>query len=487
MRKKHYIATVLIIFFAVYQSVGQSGISLYHLTNSTFQGNHFNAAFFPEGKFFLGLPVISGIYVDANSPVSYNDISTTDEQGVGQWDIDNFVRLADERNYIQAEAEISSFYMGFRPKNSLGFSIFIRERITANGFYGDDELQFVWNGNAGLVGRGVDLSSTLIDARYYREYGLGIWRSIPNRGINIGFRAKFLNGMISAITDSNFTGDVGIGQDYEHDFNVAGARLNTSGMNILDSDELTSHLISNGNVGFGIDFGAHWKINDYVSAAVAVNDLGYINWKTDPESHLLQDTTFRFEGVDLQNIDNFGEALDSLLDKFQDSTIYEAFRTGLNTRAFGSMFLQLTENDLFSATIGGYLVQDQLKMQYALGYTRKVGDILKASVNVIRTPQQGFDLGVGLAGTFGPVQIYMSSDKLIKVWNVPETKAVDLRFGINFVFGRTKTVKDDRSDLQHPSPWSKKEKVEESDGIYWIIKKQHPRPVYQYPKGVRKD
>ena len=293
--------------------------------------------------------------------------------------------------------------------------------------------------------------------------------------------------MMSAITDSKFKGSVAIGEDYQHDFDFSSARINTSGMNILDSDELTSHLISNGNIGAGLDFGAHWKINEYLSAAVSVNDLGFINWKTDPENHLLQDTTFRFEGVELQEIDNFGAALDSLLDKFQDTTINESFISGLNTRAFGSMFLQLTPEDMFSATIAGYLVQDQLKMQYALGYTRKVGEILKASVNVIRTPQQGFDVGVGLAATFGPVQMYMSSDKLAKIWNVPETKSVDLRFGINFVFGRTKTVKDDRSDLRHPSPWDKKEKVEESDGIYWIIKRQKPPPTYQYPKGVRKD
>ncbi len=481
------ISTLFLLVLFVSNAQAQSGISLYHLTNHTYQGNNFNPAFFPDGKFFLGIPAISGIYVDVNSPVSYKDLAGVDEQGGKFWDFGNFVDLAENRNYIQAEAEVSTLYMGFRPKSTFGWSVFVRERITANGFYGDDEVQFAWNGNAGLVGRDVDISSTLVDARYYREYGLGLWTSIPNKAINMGVRVKYLNGMISAITDSKFDGTVEVGSDYAHRFDLSSATVNTSGLNILDSDELSSHLISNGNIGFGVDLGTHWKINEYVSAAVSVNDLGFIRWKVDPENYLLLDTAFVFEGVsDLKELDNFGEALDSLLEKFVDTTTTRSYTTGLNTRAFGSMFLQLTPNDLFSATMAGYWVQDQVKMQYALGYTRTVGDILSASVNVIRTPQQGFDVGVGLAAKFGPVQMYMASDKLARIWNVPETQSVNLRFGINFVFGKPKTVKDDKKDLQHPSPWNKGERVEESDGIYWIIKRRKEPEPYPYPKGVKK-
>lgn len=469
----------------------QAGISLYHLNNATFQGNNFNAAFMPEGKFFLGIPVLSGISLDVNSPVSYNQAVTTNELGQREWNIDEFVNSSKNRNFISGTAELSTLYFGFRPKSTTAFSFFIRERVSAKGFYSDDVAKFAWQGNAQFIQQNVDLNNTLIDSRYYREYGIGLWKSIPNKGINIGVRVKFLNGMFSMITDKNFDGNIGVGRDFEHQFNVNKARVNSSGIELLNSDQtnssdLTSHLISNGNIGFGIDFGAHWKINEQLSAAVSVNDLGYINWKELPENRFLRDTTFLFEGVDLREVDDFSEAIkDSLFNRFEDSTSFQTYKSGLNTSSYGSLLFQLTPDDLITGTIGANIVQDQWQMTFAAGYTRKVADILKVSGNVIHTPQHGFDVGVGMAATFGAFQMYMASDKLTRIWNVPEAKAFDFRFGINFIFGRTKSVKDDRSDLQHPSPYSKKEKVEKSDGIYWIIRRQKPRPIYQAPKGIK--
>jgi len=143
---------------------------------------------------------------------------------------------------------------------------------------------------------------------------------------------------------------------------------------------------------------------------------------------------------------------------------------------------QPTANDLVTGTIASSIVQGHYQMLYAVGYTRKVGTILSVSGNVIRKPQQGFDIGLAYALNLGPLQFYLASDQLIKVWNVPNASAFDIRFGLNFVFGRQKLVKDDRSDLILPSGYSKKANIEKTDGIYWIIKRQKPRPIYQKPE-----
>ncbi|MDW3212268.1 MAG: DUF5723 family protein [Reichenbachiella sp.] len=460
----------------------QSGISLYHLTNSTFQGNNFNPAFFPEGKTFVGLPVISGISIDYNGPVSYEDAITTNELGEREWDIDNFVNNAKKRNYVSMEADISTLHVAWRKSPTQGYSIFIRERVGARGFYGENVVKTAWRGNTAIVGDEIDLSRTALDVRYYREYGFGVWKSIPNRAINIGVRVKFLNGMISAVTDNKFDGSVGFEENtYNANFDLQGATVNTSGLNLIDSDDLTSHMISNGNLGAGIDIGAHWKINKELSAAVSVNDLGFIHWKVDPENYLLADTTFRFTGIDLADVSNFEDAyLDTLKNALQDTTLYRAYTTGLNTTSYASLMYQLTPNDRFTGTIAAHIVRGNFRMIYSAAYTRKVGRALNVSANVSRIPQQGIDLGLAAAVNFGSCQIYMASDKLLRVWDVTKIDAVDFRFGFNLVFnGKGKSPKDDNSDLMHPSPYSKKEKVEKSDGIYWIIRKQKPRPVYE--------
>lgn len=466
------------------QASAQSGISLYHLTNSTYQGNNFNPAFFPEGKTFIGLPVISGIMVDFNSRVNYEDAITTNENGDREWDIDKFVNNAKKRNYVSLEAEVSTLHIGWRKSPTQGFSIFIRERIGARGFYGGNLVNTAWYGNTAIVGDEIDLSRTALDVRYYREYGFGIWKSIPNRGINIGVRFKFLNGMISAVTDNKFEGSIGFEPDtYQANFDLNGATVNTSGLNLLDgnSGDLTSHLISNGNLGAGIDIGAHWKINRELSAAVSVNDLGFIRWKVDPENYVLNDTTFRFEGISLADVGNFEDAyLDSLKNRLQDTTLYQAYTTGLNTTSYASLMYQLTPNDRFTGSIAAHVVRNHFRMIYSVAYTRKVGRVLDVSANISRIPQQSIDLGLAAAVNFGACQIYMASDKLLRVWDVPKIDALDFRFGFNLVLrGGGKSPKDDNSDLMHPSPYDKKERVEKSDGIYWIIRKQKRRPVYE--------
>lgn len=479
-------ATIAIFLIVCCQTVfGQSGISLYHLTNSTYQGNHMNAAFMPEGKVFIGLPVISGIAIDYNGRISYDDAVTVNENGDNEWDIDNIVDNAKKRNYLSFEAEINTLHVGWRKSKTQAYSLFIRERIGARAFYSKNLINTIWNGNTSLVGDKINLKRTAVDIRYYREYGFGVWRSIPNRGINIGVRLKFINGMVSAISDNRFEGSIGFEEDnFQANFDLNNAIVNTSGFNVMDSDQATSHLISNGNIGAGIDIGAHWKINKEMSAAVAVNDLGFIRWKVDPENHQMADTTFRFEGIDLGDVGSFEDAyLDSLKNRVQDTTLNNAFTTGLNTTGYGSIMYQLTPNDRFTGTIATYIVRGNFRMIYSAAYTRKFGKVLDVSANLSRIPQQSVDLGLAAAVNFGSCQIYMASDKLLRIWDVPKIDAADFRFGFNLVFkGGGKSPKDDNSDLMHPSPYGKKEKVEKSDGIYWIIRKQKPRPIYEKTK-----
>ncbi|MCV9389549.1 hypothetical protein [Reichenbachiella ulvae] len=91
--------------------------------------------------------------------------------------------------------------------------------------------------------------------------------------------------------------------------------------------------------------------------------------------------------------------------------------------------------------------------------------------------------GLAAAVNLGPCQIYMASDKLLKVWDATQIDAADFRFGMNLVFGKkSSSPRDNQKDLEHPSPYDKSERIEKSDGIYWIIPRQKARPVYDKTK-----
>ncbi len=289
-------------------ALGQSGISLYHLNNNTLQGSHFNPAFMPNGKFTMN---IAGVGLDVNSRYSYNESIIPYQNAPDSVNYDGIVNASKAKNYIGAEADISTLYLGLRTSGTTGFSLFVRERASVRVFLPGDVLTFGIKGNKSFVGKELDLGAMAVDARYYREYGFGIWKSIPNKGINIGIRFKYLNGMASVISDPKFDASVIVGEEGIN-FDLNQATVNTSGMSYFpDSDSsskyLPSHLISNTNRGFGIDLGAHWKINEYLSGALAVNDLGFINWKADTKNYVLNDTKFNFEGIqDFLTIFNTG-------------------------------------------------------------------------------------------------------------------------------------------------------------------------------------
>lgn len=487
MRILKNISFLLILVTLSLTGHAQSGISLYHQTNQVFQNNHINPAFIPDGQVFLGLPVLSGISVDLNVPVSYNDLVTTNENGNLEWNADGVVNNSGNRNWINFESEISTFYLGIRPNNTSAVSFFIRERIGARGFYNKDVLDVAWNGNAQFVDRQIDLSKTVVDARYYREYGIGIWKSMPKIGLNYGIRFKMLNGMISAVTEKGAGGSVFTHSDnYQIDVALQNATVNVAGHNIFEAEgsELRSHLVTNGNMGYGLDLGAHLRMTEQFSVAVSVTDLGYINWKVDPENFSVLDTTFQYQGVDLQDLDQLESTLgDSIKTKFVDTTTVKSYRTGLNSKFYASSIYQITENDQIMATIANHFVRGKWRMLYGIGYTHRFGRKFSVSANAVRTPQHGIDMGLSYALNLGAFQMYMATDRLIRVWNIPETKAFDLRFGFNFVFGRGKNEKkDDRSDLNHKGAYYGNKKIEKSDGIYWIIPRQKPNPIYKRKK-----
>lgn len=481
--KKAILVILCSTFGLSFQLHAQSGISLYHLGNTTFQSSHMNPSYLPDAKFQLGLPLISGIMLDVNSPYSYSDAFSINETGDNELDVSNMVDKSSQKTYFSLESEISTFYLGFKTNSSTGFSLFIRERIAARGFYSREVVDFAWNGNSNYVGQTLDLSSTVADARYYREYGFGLWKEIPKQKLQVGVRVKFLNGMLSAISDQDFSGEVHVDDNnFAHTINISNARMNTTGVDLLENGsngEIESYFTSNSNIGFGIDLGMNWRINQYVSVAASINDLGYINWKDGVKNYGVSDTTFVFSGLDLKEVEEIEQAIeDSLINRFEDSVTYESYRSGLNTSAFVSGTYHLTENDRFTATVAPHIVQGNWRMLYAVGYTRQVGNFLSVSANAIRKPQQGIDFGLATAFTAGGLQLYLASDQLIKVWDVPNAKSMDIRFGINFIVGRNKVKKDELKDLEHPWPYTNKSKMEKSDGIYWIIPKQKPRPVY---------
>jgi hypothetical protein len=410
-------------------------MSFYHLGDATYQNTQFNPAFMPEGRVFVGLPILSGVHVHANNKFSYND-AITKENGDNVVSFSRIISELQNQNLSSAHANVSLFHVGYRFRNGLAVSLFANERMEGDLLYPKSLVEFIWDGVGSSLGDDVDVGSTAANISHFREIGLGAAYRV-NEQLRVGARIKYLQGLFNYSIPTNMQATLRVNpQTYTWNLSAENMVFQTAGLAILEGDEgdIGSHLVSPGNTGVGLDLGFEYRANNVLSFAASLTDLGFISWKTDVENRQYNDTTFVYDGVDTDNTNDYVEALqDSLFDQFSTTINNNAYTTLLPMRAYGSMIYKYNESTELIGSIGARYIQGQMKMLYGGGVRKTWGSVV-ASANVVKLPQQFFNLGLGLAVKGGPVQYYMAADQVIN-FSVTDARAFDFRMGVNFIFG----------------------------------------------------
>jgi hypothetical protein len=476
----------------------QTSLSFYHLGDATFQNSLLNPAYSPDGRIFIGLPVISGVHVHYNNKFSYNQGIKT--EGTDQ--VLSFGRIISElqtNNMLSAHANVSLFHFGYRLKQGPVISLSVNERMEGDFLYPKQLIEFVWQGNSAALGNVVELGATGINVSHFREFGLGVAHQL-NDQLKVGARLKMYQGFLNLSTHRNMTANLEVNpQTYAWQLETQNTMLRSSGMNIYGGDgDLGKHLMSPGNSGFGLDLGFEYDVNKYLSFAASVTDFGFIGWNTDIENKQFSDTTFNYAGVNIKNLDNLQQTLqDSLFDKFSTSTNSDGYKTWVPTKAYGSIIWKYTENTHFIGSVGARYIHGQMKMLYGGGVRHSVGP-LTASVNAVKLPQQFFNVGAALAVRGGPVQYYLAADQMLN-FSAPDMRAFEVRTGVNIIIGRSSSGGSaggagstfDSSRLREGkakgistgSFLGEQVKQKGREGIYGVIKKQERRKV---PKSLKK-
>ncbi len=472
----------------------QTGISFYNLGNATFQNSFYNPAFIPEGKLFLGLPVLSGIHVHANNKFDYSDVIRRSENDK-QIDFDGFVASLQNNNMVSATVDVSLFHLAYTTPSRINFSVFANERIQADVLYTKEFMKFGLESTISQLNEAVKIDKTAASASYFREIGAGFSGHIPELKMNVGVRLKYLQGIFNASTN-RYTAEITTqGDTYAINLELQDATLRTSGIDILRgrTGDLASHLINNPNKGVAADFGMSMKLNQYMSFSASLVDLGFISWKEDVTNYTLPDTIMNYNGLDLREPDNLEQKIeDSLISRFRRRVIrtYDPYTAMLNPKLFTSLSYKTTAQGELVGSLGTRLIKGRLNYLFGAGYRHRFGNFLIASASLTRLPQQFINVGAGLAVKGGPVQLYLAADQL---WNIDLTKAksFDFRLGINFIFmGRDDKKKSPTAkprSYEQPQATSnrflgKKVKAKGQNGIYTIIKKQTRRKKKEYSK-----
>jgi len=463
--RSHFLTIALLLL--TFSSFAQYGTSFYHLGNATMQSTDYNPAYFPEGKFFLKLPG-PGMNLYLNNAFSYSDLFTKQDNGDLAVNANDLINDFGKSFNITGDASFNLFHVGYQfgPRNQpdstgLGISLFVNLRSNFNLALPGSLMDILWQGNGAFIGDKQTLAFG-VNSTMYLERGLGLAYTLPQSNLKLGLRLKMLNGYSNFSTPSDTEATFltkGPEDSYALEASYENMMIRSAGLvNIKDAEEGSTGYLDGftetddytslaipANKGFAVDLGAEYKIDSNFTVALAINDLGVINWTENVSTYGLRDSSFQLPDFNLLE-DDLGTVIeDTFNNNFDYYQLNEAYKTNLPTRIVASLiYTPWDDNTDIIATMNSRIIQGEFRSGFGIGINRKFGPKFILSTSVTKMPQQGLNMGAAISATAGFIQFYAGVDRMFG-YSAYNLDWIQGQAGINLVFGsgpkRIKKVK----------------------------------------------
>ncbi len=404
------------------------------------QTTQVNAAFRPVDRWYLAMPALGSIKASgASTGFSWADVSKGDTLN-----LDYLAGKLQDNNVLATEASLQLIGFGFKV-NKTFFTFDLNHRMKLRMGYPSSLLDLRYGSERYGLAQPNHLSSAALSLNTinYSEIAIGASHAITSK-IVVGARLKYLMGGINIHSESmdlNFQTFENGAMDMQTNINV-----NTSAPLVVEYNEdgtiksidikdgvEAGELIINDNNGFAIDLGATWHVINKLTVGAALNDIGFIKWKTNTQQ-FYSSSTIRYSNLDSTGDDDY---LSDVIDNIENTlTIRQtsAYTTGL----MGN--LSLTADYQFKDWLNvgfmskNHIVNSKLVPETTLAVAMNPGKALSSVISYSLMKGAPANLGVGLALNAGPLQLYMTTDNLDSLFNVEKAKYFNARMGINFVF-----------------------------------------------------
>lgn len=404
-----------------------------------------NPAIYPQYNFYIGVPFLSSVKTGIENTFNYEDIFQ--KRGDSLYlDREYLLSNLEDKNTVNLNFSEEILTFGFKARKNY-FHFRIADIINSNVTITKDLLRFGLYGNGSdyYMGKTINLSGNAVNLTYYREFSLGFTRQI-NPKINAGINLKYLQGIANAYTKNL---DVTIETD-PNDFTIT-AKSNivlhsslpgNDGNDIKPLDVFTN----TGNSGFAIDLGGSYVIDEKFTASASLLNLGSINWKENLKTYKTENPSesFVFDGFDLNdfisdkeiNQEKITSILDSIKDELGIIEVKESYRSKTPSTMILNLDYNLTQKDQFGFIFGSQFLEKEVWPTVSLGYTRKFNRNLNLMLSYSASPQNYFNLGVGVAANLGPLQFYLINENFTAPFMLSKASFYVLRFGVSLVFGK---------------------------------------------------
>jgi hypothetical protein len=470
MRKlvKAYIIIQILLFVPI-RFLGQDNTM--YMLHQLPQANMLNPAVDFPCKFYIELPVISSIkFAYNNTSFSYKDFI---RQGTGNradsliMDFDNIYGKLGRHNAIYAEVENVLAGAGFHWKRYF-ISVRIYHSHQAGVFYNRDFISLK-NGNWDPITDSpinYDLSRNEVNVISYLGISLGISKQFSNE-LRFGVRLSYLKGMInfntrksdlSIITteqpvtvniNSDYNTNASFPMDYQRDEAGRIYSISPSTNNIL------GNYIFNNNRGMGLDFGLVYEFGPKTKIAASILNIGFIRWKSNSVNLRAQNSAY-LTGQDLdqfiinQNTDLINLLRDTVSHSFRFNDSSNKYFTMLPVKFFVGGTHQLS-NKFAVGLVGKLFIFNYATFpSITVTFNYKPISFVDLTGSVSYANQTLRNIGFAVIIGNKRVNFYFSTD-MMPINYVQDTqsgiifpyqsRSVNLRFGLNLMFGCEKYKK----------------------------------------------
>ncbi|MGL5936770.1 MAG: DUF5723 family protein, partial [Cetobacterium sp.] len=347
--KKLYI---YILFFLPYIVISQQELGL-HFMRPTYQSNITNPAFFMKQKVAVTMPSL--YYNYGNTSFSSRKVISRDSV----IDLNLMTDKVKDYNYLMANMNILPLSVGVRI-NDLQIGLTTGFRSFVYGGYNKNMFIFLTQGNKDFIDKKINLAPD-IQVNMFGEIGLsGAYRFL-DKHLSVGISGKYLMGFAD-ISTSRKNREISIYTNpdiYQLEM-TTNYQLNSSAKGSLISqlpfsnDSLPIHNTGKNN-GFALDIGAEYIINDKISVAASVIDIGSITWRENINSYK-SEGKYTYQGVDVASLvlQDSSIGFDAITDTLKKSFNFErienkSYKTPLNTQ----FYLSTTYRPIPILRVGG--------------------------------------------------------------------------------------------------------------------------------------
>lgn len=433
------------------------------------QNNEINASAITESKGYIGFPGLNALQVEYyNSGFTLEDIL---HKGTGNMsdslvlDFNSFANALSPNNIYFQEFSNSLIGFGFKIKKSY-ISMSLNTKMKAILYYpgtvGDiskGNYNFENGTYSSLTTQGMSMNGIA-----YNEIVIG-WAYPIKKDLNIGVRMKIIGGVVnvkSEQADLTLTTQSSTELQFKTDAifqtNIP-LTVTLDSLNYVDSIDVADNVdmgqFIKDNMGFGFDVGITYKPSARLTVGIAVNDLGIITYKSNANT-FTSNSTFKYSGVDLTGMfgsnaeaksDYWGNLADSLENSFKFNSNQSKYRTGLQGNIILTGNYSMKSWLDLGAMVKTQFYQGRPYPSLGLACGLSPSKLFSSSISYSMRKGSYFNLGAGFIFKPGPFQLYLVTDNLASAFAIEKAKAINFRFGMNFVFGNGKPKKAAGADI----------------------------------------